>query len=99
MRQRMKNYLHIAVGGVDLTTASNIEFYIKQGGLFLQYTPEVVSSGEMLVEIPYDDAMKLASGEVRVQFALTDENGTPRATDPKAIPVDVLLKEAGYAPI
>lgn len=99
MRQRMKNYLHIAVGGVDLTTASNIEFYLRQGGLFFQYTPEVVSAEEMLVEIPFEDAMRLGSGDCRVQFAFTDENGTPFATNVKTVPVGVLLKEAGYAPI
>ena len=99
MRQRMKNYLRITVEGVDLTTSSNIEFYIKQGGLFLQYTPEVISSEEMLVAIPYEDAMSLSSTDCRVQFALTDANGTPLATNVKTVPVGILLKEAGYAPI
>ncbi len=99
MRQRMKNYLEVKVTGVDLTTSRNIEFYLRQGGLFRQYTPEVVSSELMLVEIPYDDAMKLASADCRVQFALTDANGTPLASNVKAVPVGVLLKEAGYATI
>ena len=99
MRQRMKNYLEVAVKGVDLTTSSNIEFYLCQDEFFRQYTPEVAASDKMVVEIPCADAMKLASGAVLVQFALTDKNGTPHAPDPKAIPVDVLLKEAGYAAI
>lgn len=99
MRQRMKNYLEVTANDVDLTTSINIEFYVRQGAFFRQYTPKVTASDKMIVEIPFDDAMKLASGEVRVQFALTDENGTPRATKPKAIPVEELLKEAGYDPV
>lgn len=99
MRQRMKNSLHISVKGVDLLTASKIEFYLRQGSFFRQYTPSVISSEEMLVQIPFEDAMKLAGGECRVQFALTDGNGNPVATDPKTVPVDVLLKEAGYASV
>ncbi len=99
MRQRMKNYLSIAVNGVDLTTVSNIEFYLRQSSLFFQYTPKIVSAEEMLVEIPYEDAMKLASGECRIQFAYTDIGGTPLATDVKNVSVGTLLKEAGYAPV
>lgn len=99
MRQRMKNYLSIAVNGVDLTTVSNIEFYLRQASLFFQYTPKVVSAEEMLVEIPYEDAMKLTSGECRIQFAYTDISGTPLATDVKNVSVGTLLKEAGYASV
>lgn len=99
MIQRMKNYLHISVDGVDLETASGIEFYLRQSNCFMQYTPEVISPTEMIVEIPYEDAMKLGAGSCRLQFALTDDTGTPVASDVQTIPVDVLLKEAGYAPI
>lgn len=99
MRQRMENSLLIKVDGIDLTTASNIEFYIRQAGSFFQYTPEVISPEEMLVAIPYEDAMKLTTGECRLQFALTDANGTPLATEVKTVSVGTLLKEAGYAPI
>ena len=99
MRQRMENSLLIKVDGIDLTTVRNIEFYIRQGGLFLQYTPEVISLEEMVVLIPYEDAMKLTTGECRLQFAYTDANGTPLATDVKTVSVGTLLKEAGYASI
>lgn len=98
MRTRIKNALLITCEDVDLTTVSDIEFYIRQLGLFLQYTPVVVSANELLVEIPFEDAMRLRKGEVRLQFAFTDASGTPRATDVVNHEVADLLKEAGYDP-
>lgn len=99
MRTRIKNALHITCEDVDLTTVSKIEFYIKQPGFFAQYTPEVLSANEMLVEIPFEDAMKLRPGQTKLQFAFTDENGVPRATEIEHREAGDLLKEAGYDPI
>lgn len=100
IRARIKNTLEIPVKGVDLTTLSDIEFYVKQPGFFRQYTPEVVSSGTMLLEIPYEDAMKIRPKEpVKLQFAFTDANGIPDASDVLSYESSDLLKEAGYDPI
>ncbi len=97
MREKMENRLHIEVSGVDLRELDNIEFYVRQGACFWQYTPTVVSETEMVVIIPITDAMKLRPGQVLLQFAYT-LNGAPDATDPQHISVGDLLKEAGYAP-
>lgn len=99
MRKRIKNSLQITCEGVDLTTVSNIEFYLRQDRLFFQYSPEVISPSEMLVEVPFEDAMKLISGQVQMQFAFTDAEGNPQATEIETAAVGDLLKEAGYAPI
>lgn len=99
MKRRIKNYLHITCDDVDLTAISDIEFYIKQGTLFLQYTPQVISSKEMLVAIPYEDAMKLTTGECRLQFAFTDPDGNPKASEITNGFVSELLKETGYDPV
>ena len=98
MRRRIKNNLHITVGGVDLTKASNLEFYMRQGQFFRQYIPIVLSENEILVTIPLKDATCLELTKVSLQLAFTDENGEPLATDPSIIPVDDFLKEAGYDP-
>ena len=98
MRRRIKNNLHITVEGVDLTKASNLEFYMRQGPLFRQYVPKVLSKSEMLVTIPLEDTTSLELTKVSLQLAFTDENGEPLATDPSIIPVDDLLKEVGYDP-
>ena len=98
MRRRIKNNLHITVEGVDLTKASNLEFYMRQGPLFRQYVPKVLSETEMLVTIPLEDTTSLELTKVSLQLAFTDENGEPLATDPSIIPVDDFLKEAGYDP-
>jgi hypothetical protein len=99
MREKIENRLKISVEGLDLTKVSNIEFYVRQIGFFGCYTPEVISSNEMLVVIPYEDARKLRRGNVDVQFAYVNETGDPDAVDPVNIPVGVFLKEAGYDPI
>lgn len=98
MIQKTRNALYIEVSGVDLMSCRNLEIYIKQSGFFRQYTPEVISSSELLVVVPYEDAMLLYHSDVRIQLAFTDENGNPRATKPRRVTVDELLKEAGYDP-
>lgn len=96
MREKIKNQLLITCTDVDLMEIGNVEFYIKQGNTFLQYTPNVISASEMLVTIPLSDAMQLNPGSVRLQFAFTDRNGSPRATEVVRLTVSELLKEAGY---
>ena len=98
MRRRIENHILIGVDGINATTASNLEFYLRQGNLFFQYFPSVVSADEILVVIPFEDAMKLKNAPVWVQLAFTDEIGTPDATEPLEVPLGDLIKEAGYDP-
>ena len=99
MKVKMRNNLLVTCEDVDLTTVSNIEFYVRQGQFFRQYAPEVVAAHEMLVVIPFEDAMELSTVGVSLQFAFTDADGNPRATKVELIPAGELLKEAGYDPI
>lgn len=96
MRVKIENRVLITCEGVDLTTLTDIEVYIRQGYLFFQYTPEVHSASEMVVTMPFDDAKQLRPFPVRVQFAFTDETGRPDASDIVTIGVEDLLKEDGY---
>ena len=98
MRRRMKNILRITCTDIDLTTVTDLEFYVKQGGYFKQYVPQVRSATEMLVELPMEDTQALKTEPVRLQFAFTDANGNPGASEIANVPVDDLLKEAGYDP-
>jgi len=98
MRQRIENRVLLTVDGAELTKLSNLELYLKQGYLFFEYVPQVLSDTELLVTIPVEDALKLRSTEVRLQLAFTDEAGNPGATDVVGVNVEELLKEAGYDP-
>jgi hypothetical protein len=94
---KIANYLTIDVEGADMTKATNIEFYIRQGNLFFQKTPTVLSATQMLIEITYDEAMQLKSFScAKLQFAFTDENGCSRNCDILTVSVDDLLKSEGY---
>lgn len=98
MREKIENYLHIEVTGVDLTQVTDLEFYIRQGIKFWQYKPSVVSESEMTVRIPYEDAMYLRGGGfVQLQFTFM-RNGVPGASEIDSKIVGDLLKEAGYNP-
>ena len=100
MDRRIRNVMQVTCDALDLTTITNIEFYVRQGpGIFFQYTPEVISKNKMLVDVPFADAMQLRLGPVELQFAYTDANGIPGKTEIVEIPVGELLKEAGYDPI
>ena len=99
MRKRIENNLCITCDDVDLTKAKNIEFYVKQGDLFLQYSPDVTSKSQMTVKIPHEDAMKLTDENVKLQFALMDGDGNPRASAIITKPVRDMLKEAGYVTV
>lgn len=94
----MKNTVRVNCTGVDLETLKNIEVYMTQGNWFFQYTPTVVSSGEMTFDVPFEDAMKLKHEKVRLQFAFQYADGTPDASAITECTVKVLLKGAGYDP-
>lgn len=84
----------------DLTTASNIEFYVGQVGFFRQYTPTVISAHEMLVTIPLEDAMLLhPDSPVKLQFAFTDADGNHVPSDKKVLRTKKFLKKEGYGDV
>ena len=89
MRQKIRNRLHISIDGADLTGATNPELYVRQGivGLFRTYVPQILSPNEILVEIPYKDAMELHCGTCSLQLAWTDADGNPRASNPVDVSV------------
>ena len=99
MREKIENRLRIICDSIDLIELSNIEFYVRQPYFFGCYAPTVISSNEMMVVIPYDDAKKLRQGTVKLQFAFTDENGNPDASEVVEMNVGELLKEVGSASI
>lgn len=99
MRKNIQNGLAISVEGADMTKATQIEFYVRQNPVFFSYKPQVVSAGELYVEIPYEDAMELEAAPVRLQFAFVDEGGNPRASGIVELFVGDFLKEAGYDPL
>lgn len=97
MRQRIENRLVIDVEGIDLTTVTGIRFWIRQAGKFFEYVPVVTDAGQMIVVIPKDDAMRLTYRiSAEVQFAYTDADGNPGASDVLSLPVAELLKTEGY---
>jgi hypothetical protein len=99
VRKKIENKLEITCDDIDLTTLKDIEFYVRQHKFFGCYEPSIVSSSEMLVIIPFEDAKKLQCGEVKLQFAFTDEHGNPNASEIVVMEVSDLLKEVGYDPI
>lgn len=99
MKQKIRNVLLIECDEVDFEKVSNIEFFVKQGDLSFVYTPIVLGSHQMAVNIPHDDAMQLNVANVRMQFAFMDEVGNPKASEIVVKPVGELLKEAGYDPV
>lgn len=97
MRTKIENTLNIHVCGINLTELQNIEFYIRQGDNFFQYTPQVVDDKNMVFTIPFDDAKKLLPTiKARLQFAFTDNNGNAGASDIVEMFVQDLLKAEGY---
>lgn len=101
MRQKIRNTVYIDANGVDLTTLTDIQVYVKQPrtrSLFFQYVPTVVDAGTMFFEMPKADADRLVPGEVLLQFAFTYPDGTPDASDVYHGTVEELLKEDGYEP-
>lgn len=99
MREKIKNQLKVTCNDIDLTTLTDIEFYVKQIGFFRCYKPTVISSTEMVVTIPFEDAKRLKCGKVELQFAFTDADGNSDASEIVNEEVSDLLKEVGYDPI
>lgn len=96
MRSKIKNTLTITVKGQNLLEAKNIEFYVKQGKLFIETVPTVLDETTMLVTLPFEDAMKLIPNrKCELQFAFTQDN-VPYASDIEIVDVKDLLKEDGY---
>lgn len=103
MRQKIENRLSLTVEGADLTGATNLQLYLRQGvDLFFELEPEIVrvseSDTELLAVILFEIAKQLRRSECLLQLAYTDAEGNPMATDTASVGVDVLLKEAGYDP-
>lgn len=97
MRQKIKNTLTVSVDEVDLTTVYDIEFYIRQGNVFFQYTPVVLGVHEMIVTIPKKDADTLRANIAGyLQFAFTDADGNHIASEIVETNIDRLLKTEGY---
>lgn len=97
MREKIRNALSVEVTGADLTKATKLQFWLRQGRKFFEYVPTVVDETHLLVVVPFADAIQLDPGRsARLQLALTDESGNPQAADIVTQPVRELLKEAGY---
>lgn len=97
MKQKMRNTLCIYIYGIDLTKCSNIKFYMQQDSSeFPEYNGIAYSKNQLIVEIPYDDAMKLSCGTVEAQVCMQDEFGNSRATNVMTIPVEELIAKNGY---
>lgn len=105
MIQKIENIFSISVkersptgqtSPVNLTGATHILFAIKQR--FGQYIElEAEFQGDTLIaKLPYEKAMMLTNSPTEVQLMWTDANGNKWATKAKPVPVDVLLREAGY---
>lgn len=100
MRQRIENRITIDVKGADdLTMVTNIVVWVYQLSTKLKYEPMVLNQTQLLVTVPYEDAMRLRSGVsnmVDIQMAYTDISGVPKASEVVSIQVDRLLDEEGY---
>lgn len=97
MRAKIENNLIIEVCSIDLTKLKNIEFYIKQGELFFQYTPQIIDEHRMTIKISYDEAMQFSPDtNAESQFAFTDIFGNKGASEITKIPVDDLINNDGY---
>lgn len=101
MLQKIQSNLLLTVknsdgSDVDFSKATNILFGLRQQpSLYLEF-PGVWVNGQLLVQIPFGDAMKLAVTATKVQLFWTDENGRKHATAASAISVEELIREAGY---
>lgn len=101
MLQKIQSNLLLTVknsdgSDMDFSKATNILFGIRQQpSLYLEF-PGVWVNGQLLVQIPFEDAMKLAVTATKVQLFWTDENGQKHATAASAISVEELIREAGY---
>lgn len=96
MIQKMRNTLCVYIYGIDLTKCSNFQFYLLQNNVQFSYVASASTSNKLIVEIPYEDAMKLVPGCARAQVCLTDGAGNPRATNLMYLRIEELINKDGY---
>lgn len=98
MREKIENRLTITIDGdLDLTKATKLKIYIRQGYTYLEYAPSVVDATTLSVTVPYVDAMRLTDTAAQVQLVCRGEAGEAIASDVLTVPVDQLLSEEGYS--
>lgn len=101
MLQKIQSNLLLTVknsdgSDVDFSKATNILFGLRQRpSLYLEY-PGVWVDGQLLVAIPFEDAMKLAVTTTKVQLFWTSADGRKHSTAVSTISVEELIREAGY---
>ena len=96
MIQKMRNTLCVYIYGIDLTKCSNFQFYLLQNNMQFSYAASASTSNKLIVEIPYEDAMKLVPGCAQAQVCLTDGAGNPRATNLMQLRIEELINKDGY---
>lgn len=96
MIQKMRNTLCVYIYGIDLTKCSNFQFYLLQNNMQFSYAASASTSNKLIVEIPYEDAMKLVPGCAQAQVCLTDGAGNARATNLMQLRIEELINKDGY---
>ena len=96
MIQKMRNTLCVYIYGIDLTKCSNFQFYLLQNNMQFSYVASASTSNKLIVEIPYEDAMKLVPGCAQAQVCLTDGAGNPRAANLMQLRIEELINKDGY---
>lgn len=96
MIQKMRNTLCVYIYGIDLTKCSNFQFYLLQNNMQFSYVASASTSNKLIVEIPYEDAMKLVPGCAQAQVCLTDGAGNSRATNLMQLRIEELINKDGY---
>ena len=97
MREKIENRLTITIdGALDLTKATALRIYLRQGYTFREYAPDVVDASTLSVKIPYADAMALTNTAAQIQLACKTAEGEAIASEVLTVPVAELLKEEGY---
>lgn len=96
LTQRIKNTFTINVEGANFTKAKDICIYIGQHELLLKYTAEVIDDNNILVTIPFGDAMKLKPHDVCIQLVFTDDNNNVNKAERQHVPVGAFLDKEGY---
>lgn len=96
MIQKMRNTLCVYIYGIDLTKCSNFQFYLLQNNMQFSYVASARTSNTLIVEIPYEDAMKLVPGCAQAQVCLTDGAGNARATNLMQLRIEELINKDGY---
>lgn len=98
MREKIENKILIKVNGApDLTQATQVVVWVRQGENLWEYTPIILGADELMVEASYEDCCGLVGGiQAQIQVVGTDDKGNDFASDPKGVPVGKMLKEEGY---